>query len=373
MNTYWQVGAYLQIKTKKMRLTIIRFSILFLVLVFVQYACGQAGKESKILAANVNTNSEILRTEDTTFEKLRPRFEAWLKEMPLNKPAKCFLSILDKMPNYLFKPQYIKVEENDTEYMVVIPYLGEKKLFQQFINGFIVLPLHDRYILATTKVDTLFTPYKYYMKVDEFNKKDTFRQEYHNCVSPFAILAVFNRSDSLLDFGKMDCPNNEADYTQVEGSGSIYLQDWDKDGHDELFVKTNTFDWHLSSHSANEARKEYIQVFEIANAKGSIIPIFNRWFDKSFYSGNSSAGETLSNTDWKISFENPSLMKLVEIHTSKMNPAKLDAKDYQDKMNEYDDLVKEQQKWLKKPFIDTIITTFYQQNKKTKQFEEVKN
>ncbi len=312
-----------------MRRTIIGFSLLLLVLATAFYFGYKTKKGSEQIVNNVSfTQKDSLPSayridSVATVEVLQ--YEAWLKELPLKKNIQCYRAMLKNLYEVLDRGDCSTVNgENRAE-------LTSKKAFQDFITQFSVLPFEDKYIL-TTRISARYSKSSY-------------------------IVALFNKSDSLEVFSFEPCPESSSD--------SLYLKDWNNDGSIELFVESSTF----KSNSRRDFSERSITVFDVSSFKNQIVELLS--FPISIH--NHSNDDNVSREEkTQFSFDSPNLLKLTTLSTTKAG-----------KINENDSLVdfngttfgelkRAQKESMLNASEDKTTIKYYRQNKKTKQYIEVK-
>jgi hypothetical protein len=206
--------------------------------------------------------SQVIRvSKDTLSVEKAKQYEEWLNELHLAKPIKSYMGILSQLYKSMAGSPNIDLK-----------FLLDKEAFQSLIAAFQILPFEDKYIIAGNKYDH-----------DRF-------------LNDWAIIAKFNKNDSLLVF-KYELEEEHGS----RGSDSLYLEDWNKDGHVEFF---RALPFYQANSRLNSDALD-VCVYDVTSIDNEILTIFeyNSYTHENYERG----GKDHIDTD--ISFEPTGVLK----------------------------------------------------------------
>ncbi len=310
-----------------MKKTLIRFAIALSAISFALYFFTKSSKKTVAASDNpvvAEMPTTAAKQADSAAIGLKfKEFEQWLSAMHLQKPNKCYKAFLDKL--YLVS---LGTTEDAKDFAQKLLEM-DKETFEFFIKeGITVLTTKDKLLMIGSK--------KYY-----------------------TYAAVFNKADSLIAFDAiMLGANVHTSYSNPR------LEDWNKDGSLELVVghSYERSRYNLESNSGG------VEIYDFNSFDNKIIPIFD--YTISSYSATSrDVSRDLpiaNNTESKISFENPNLIKLIERQWFDLGEIK--ESEYKDEKELYQTTVKEQQEYIKTHPKDTTIVEYYQRDNISKKY-----
>jgi hypothetical protein len=255
------------------------------------------------------------------------KFDSWLSEMPIEKPKKCYLAIIETLYRNLALDDK---SGNDNNFIYErLRDLEKKEDFQGFIEELKVFPLKERgkYSIAKGK--------QYTVALD-------------------CVLAVFSQTDSLTSFL----------YVQGHQGIECTVEDWNKDGHLEFVVsKKHTFERHPRDRFTSS-----IEIYDCTSFDHKIINIFDCVLTASNteYTDDTVYGK--SSTKSEIVFERPDLIKIIE--HNKREVFNISEEDFVDSKEAYQKVVNAQKEWLKGSIKDNIV--YYQRDNLSKKYVVMK-
>ena len=213
---------------------------------------------------------------------------------------------------------------------------ADKERFQNFIKAFKILPFKDKYILTNSV-------YYEYM--------------------PNYLISLFDSNDNLQAF-KFELCLRKASGNSSSAYDSLYLEDWNRDGNLELLVRREGY----SEHKSRFTSFTIIEIFDFTNKENEISKIFEYAPMRTYHSERAEEGEHLgigmTHPD-VITFERPDLIKRVT--KWKYTPSVATPVGGTEMI-----LNDEQKETVRKWEARDIETVYYQQDKITKIYKEVK-
>jgi hypothetical protein len=302
---------------KKMRTTIIRFTTLILLIILSFYFFNKPKKDLKPMtryAVSVADNGERTVVNLTEIYNVSSvYFDKWLDSIHLDKPKRCYLAILEKM--------YESLSADSCNAYKDFLFIN-KDVFERFINGFKILPLKDKYMMAYAKELTIGLP---------------------------PVFALFDKNDSLQALTFNFCAN--------ESYHNMRLEDWNKEGTLALLIERHKT-------QANYKKEEEIadlEVYDFTSLDHQIIKVFDH---NLYVSYNNLYSEVASTTDNKISFEQPDLIKVTVRKTYKTHFIEAESAGYD--ATTYANRLQAQEDYLAKYPSDTSFVEYFQRDKVSK-------
>jgi hypothetical protein len=306
------------IKKNHMSSNLIRFGLALLLFVAGIFYVNRP--KSKPQATITETKSPDQQLHDLRVEMSFKRFEEWLHPMELPKKKSCYITILKHVYTELSANKDDKSDSND--------FLDFKKDdFESFINGFNILPVKDKYIMAKVKT---------------------------NSQSQYNVYALFDKTDSLRAF-----------HYYLAGGGGIYrydslrVEDWNKDGNLELVVNRH----HEISKYNREVFETAIEVFDFNSVENKFIELFDYTLSSNDWSTIDYISTTSEN---KLIFEQPDLIKAVERTTYAADENIKDSHAPPNDEEGYQSAIKAQNEYKNTHPADTTVIVYYQRDKVSK-------
>ena len=284
-----------------MRLRLLVICLLMILSIFSR--CNQP-RENKPVGVSMIDSTKSITDNLQSFDSYAPQYRNWLSERTLEKPIQVYLTIL--------KNAYGDSHLN-------------KKAFEETINACKIYPLSDTYIYAKS--------------------------------GDFPFFALFSLQDSLIAFKSEELGNENSgnSYAYVD---SLYVQDWNKDGHLDFLVRkygrisggkfldVDVYDFNISknqfirtlgyNYSSQDLRKEAI--------------VLEKWADK-------------------IVFLKPDSIQLVTRHWNE--PQVLKRSDWADEET-YRNKIKAQKAYLATPLDEPIKRQYFHLDTVSKRFMRIK-